>query len=171
MQLVYKYRVPLQAGRYLCFPDDNVGLAVSMKHTIQYRQADGSLGEMEVDLLFPGTARTVVRLMEAWRDAKASTLQQGPTLLQIGLRRGHFYSLNLLLGQAYIGLWHTRLAAPACSTHCCHKKLPFSGPTGCAVSNWAIPDQQLSGSCLVRQWQLNAQATPVTVCYVGNTDI
>jgi hypothetical protein len=83
-------------------PDDSVGLAVSMKHTIQYRQADRSLGEMEVDLLFPGTSRTVVRLMEAWWDAKASTLQQGPTLLQIGLRRGH----------------------------CCHKKLPLSGPTG-----------------------------------------
>jgi hypothetical protein len=69
---------------------------------------------MEVDLLFPGTSRTVVRLMEAWWDAKASTLQQGPTLLQIGLRRGH----------------------------CCHKKLPVSGLTGCAVSNWTISDQK-----------------------------
>jgi hypothetical protein len=103
---VYEYTVPLASGRYLCFPADSVGLAVSMKHTIQYRQEDGSLGEMEVDLLFPGTARTVVRLMEAWWDAKASTMQQGLTLMQFGLSRGH----------------------------CCHKKLPLSGPTGlCCV--------------------------------------
>jgi hypothetical protein len=64
-QLVYEYMVPLQAGRCLCFPADSMGLAVSMKHTIQYRQADRSLGEMEVDLLFPGTSCNVVRLMEA----------------------------------------------------------------------------------------------------------
>jgi hypothetical protein len=50
----------LQAGRYLCFPADNVGLAVSMKHTIQYKQAHNSLGDMGVDLLFPGTPHTVV---------------------------------------------------------------------------------------------------------------
>ena len=72
-QLVYEYSVPLQGGRYLCFPADGVGLAVSMKHTVQYRQADRSLGEMEVDLLFPGTSRTVVRLLEFWWDAKVST--------------------------------------------------------------------------------------------------
>jgi hypothetical protein len=72
-QLVYEYSVPLQGGRYLCFPADSVGIAVSMKRTIQYRQADRSLGEMEVDLLFPGTSRTVVRLMEFWWDAKVST--------------------------------------------------------------------------------------------------
>jgi len=70
LQLVYEYRVLLQAGRYLCFPADSVGLAVSMKHTIQYKQADNSLGNAEVDLLFPGTPRTVVRLMEFWWDAK-----------------------------------------------------------------------------------------------------
>jgi hypothetical protein len=75
---VYKYRVPLQAGRYLRFPADSVGLAVSMKHTIiQYKQADRSLGEMEVDLLLPGTSRSVVHLMEAWWDTKVSILQQG----------------------------------------------------------------------------------------------
>jgi hypothetical protein len=33
--LLYEYRVPLQASRYLCFPADSVELAVSMKHTIQ----------------------------------------------------------------------------------------------------------------------------------------
>jgi hypothetical protein len=59
-QLVHEYRVPLQAGRYLCFLADNVGLAVSMKHTIQYKQAHNSLGDMGVDLLFPGTPHTVV---------------------------------------------------------------------------------------------------------------
>ena len=59
-----------------------------MKHTVQYRQADRSLGEMEVDLLFPGTSRTVVRLMEAWWDAKASTLLQGLNSLQKRLGRG-----------------------------------------------------------------------------------
>ena len=59
-----------------------------MKHTVQYRPADRSLGEMEVDLLFPGTSRTVVRLMEAWWDAKASTLLQGLNSLQKRLGRG-----------------------------------------------------------------------------------
>ena len=59
-----------------------------MKHTVQYRQADGSLGEMEVDLLFPGTARTVVRLMEAWWDAKASTLQTGANFAADWVKKG-----------------------------------------------------------------------------------
>jgi hypothetical protein len=61
---------------------------------------------MAVDLLFPGTSGSVVHLMEAWWDAKASTVQQRLTLMQIGLGRGHCY----------------------------HKRLPLSGPTGlCCV--------------------------------------
>ena len=43
---------------------------------------------MEVDLLFPGTARTVVRLMEAWWDAKASTLQTGANFAADWVKKG-----------------------------------------------------------------------------------
>jgi hypothetical protein len=69
LQLVHEFRVALLIGRRLCFPADSLGLAFSMKHSMQYRDEDGALGTMEVDLVFPGEARSVMRLVQTWWDA------------------------------------------------------------------------------------------------------
>jgi hypothetical protein len=37
---------------------------------VQHRAADGSISERQVDLMFPATERTVLRLMQAWWDRK-----------------------------------------------------------------------------------------------------
>jgi hypothetical protein len=39
---------------------------------VQHRAADGSISERQVDLMFPATERTVLRLMQAWWDRKVS---------------------------------------------------------------------------------------------------
>lgn len=70
VQLVQEFRVALLIGRRLCF--ESLDLAVSMKRTFQYRAADGSLLDVNVDLIFPGEARSIVRLLQAWWDAKVS---------------------------------------------------------------------------------------------------
>ena len=68
----------LLAGRCLVYPADSVGLAASLKRIIQFRSADGSISDMEVDLVFPGTERSVLRLMQSWWDAK---VREQPALL------------------------------------------------------------------------------------------
>ena len=70
LQVVYEYRVALLVGRCLVYPADSVGLAASLRRIIQFRSADGCIADMEVDLVFPGTERSVVRLMQSWWDAK-----------------------------------------------------------------------------------------------------
>lgn len=54
----------------LIYPADIVGLAASLRRLLQVRNADGSIADMEVDPLFPGTERSVVRLINCWWDAK-----------------------------------------------------------------------------------------------------
>jgi hypothetical protein len=73
LQIVNEFRVALLVGRVLCFPVDSVGLTVSLVRMIQYRDAnDGSIAELQVNLLFPATERSVLRLVQAWWDAKVS---------------------------------------------------------------------------------------------------
>lgn len=57
-------------GRKLVFRAGGADVEVCMKKSIQCREASGGLFDLEVDLLFPGEARSVVRLTEAWWDAK-----------------------------------------------------------------------------------------------------
>jgi hypothetical protein len=70
VQLVQEFRVALLIGRRLCF--ESLDLAVSMRRTFQYRGADSGLLDVSVDLIFPGEARSIVRLLQAWWDAKVS---------------------------------------------------------------------------------------------------
>jgi hypothetical protein len=70
MQLVQEFKVALCIGRKLVYRVGSADGEASFRHTIQCREASGSLVDVEVDLLFPGEARSVVRLTEAWWDAK-----------------------------------------------------------------------------------------------------
>lgn len=45
-----------------------------MKHSLQYRE-DGVLNTMEVDLMFPGEARSVLRLIQRWWDAQVQYMR------------------------------------------------------------------------------------------------
>jgi hypothetical protein len=44
--------------------------AARCQHDLQHRAADGSISERQVDLIFPASERTVLRLMQAWWDRK-----------------------------------------------------------------------------------------------------
>lgn len=68
LQLIHEYRVLLLMGRTLVYPQTaaNSSLAIS----IQYRAEEGRVRERQVQLLFPATARTVLRLMQAWWEVK-----------------------------------------------------------------------------------------------------
>jgi hypothetical protein len=70
LQLVHEFRVALLIGRRLCLTAESSSVAISMKHGMQYRDEDGALATMEVDLLFPGEARSVIRLIQTWWDAQ-----------------------------------------------------------------------------------------------------
>jgi hypothetical protein len=48
---------------------------MSMRRLVQYRAADGSIQERQVDLMFPATERTVLRLVQAWWERKVSPFQ------------------------------------------------------------------------------------------------
>jgi len=64
-------RVALQAGRYLCFPADSLGLAVSMKHSIQLqagRQQPGA--PLSLTCCFPGHHAPWCGSWNIWWDAK-----------------------------------------------------------------------------------------------------
>jgi hypothetical protein len=70
---VQEFKVALLIGRRLCF--ESLGLTVRMQRTFQYRAADGGLVDVGVDLMFPGEARSIVRLLQAWWDVKVSFCQ------------------------------------------------------------------------------------------------
>jgi hypothetical protein len=71
LQLVHEFRLLLLLlGRTLCHRQPGVSMTCS--RLVQHRAADGSISERQVDLMFPATERTVLRLMQAWWDRKVS---------------------------------------------------------------------------------------------------
>jgi hypothetical protein len=73
-QLVQEFRVALCIGRKLMFRAGSADVEVSIMRTIQCCETSGSMFDVEVDLLWPGEARSVVRVTEAWWDAKVCML-------------------------------------------------------------------------------------------------
>ena len=72
LQLIHEFRLLLLLGRTLC--NSQSGVNMSMRCLVQYRAADGSIQERQVDLMFPATQRTVLRLVQAWWERKVSPL-------------------------------------------------------------------------------------------------
>jgi hypothetical protein len=70
LQLVHEFRLLLLLGRTLC--QRQPGVSMTCTRLVQHRAADGSISERQVDLMFPATERTVLRLMQAWWDRKVS---------------------------------------------------------------------------------------------------
>jgi hypothetical protein len=78
LQLVHEFRLLLLLGRTLCHRQP--GFSITCTRLVQHRAADGSISERQVDLMFPATERTVLRLMQAWWDRKVGAnrgLQDG----------------------------------------------------------------------------------------------
>ncbi|WIA36341.1 hypothetical protein OEZ86_007661 [Tetradesmus obliquus] len=67
-QLVQEFRLLLLLGRTLCHKQP--GVSMTCTRLVQHRAADGSISERQVDLMFPATERTVLRLMQAWWERK-----------------------------------------------------------------------------------------------------
>jgi hypothetical protein len=57
-------------GRKLMFRTGSSDVEVSIRRTFQCRDTSGSVFDLEVDLLWPGEARSVVRVTQAFWDAK-----------------------------------------------------------------------------------------------------
>jgi hypothetical protein len=72
VQLVQEFKVALCVGRKLMFRAGSADVEVAIRRTFQCRDTSGSLFDMEVDLLWPGKARSVVRLTQAWWEAKVT---------------------------------------------------------------------------------------------------
>lgn len=68
LQLIQEYRVLLLMGRTLVFPQSAV--TSSIRVMIQHRADDGRVRERQVELLFPATSRTILRLMQVWWEVK-----------------------------------------------------------------------------------------------------
>uniref|UniRef100_A0A383VHU2 Uncharacterized protein n=1 Tax=Tetradesmus obliquus TaxID=3088 RepID=A0A383VHU2_TETOB len=69
-QLVHEFRLLLLLGRTLCHKQP--GVSMTCTRLVQHRAADGSISERQVDLMFPTTERTVLRLMQACTQMLAS---------------------------------------------------------------------------------------------------
>jgi hypothetical protein len=80
LQLVHEFRLLLLLGRTLCHRQPGVSMTCTC--LVQHRAADGSINEHQVDLMFPATERTVLRLMQAWWDRKVSAT--GPCRMAAG---------------------------------------------------------------------------------------
>lgn len=72
VQLIHEFRVLLLIGRTLVFPP--AAVSSSMSINIQYKGADGRMRERQVELTFPGTNRTILRLVQAWWEVKVRLL-------------------------------------------------------------------------------------------------
>lgn len=73
MQLVQEFKVALCIGRKLVFGAGSADVQVSMKRTIQCREASGVMFDLEVDLLFPGEARNLLMLCY-WQESLLNAL-------------------------------------------------------------------------------------------------
>lgn len=89
MQLVQEFRVLLLMGRKLVFPVQTAAVVCAdVTMELQVEGASDPTGKRAVSLMFPGNARTVVRLMDAWQEAQviwASVGQLSPSALLIDL--------------------------------------------------------------------------------------
>ncbi len=71
MQLVQEFRVLLLMGRKLVFPVQTAAVVCAdVTMELQVEGASDPTGKRTVSLMFPGNARTVVRLMDAWQEAQ-----------------------------------------------------------------------------------------------------
>jgi hypothetical protein len=69
LQLVHEFRLLLLLGRTLCHKQP--GVSMTCTRLVQHRAADAAIiSERQVDLVFPATERTVLRLMQAWWERK-----------------------------------------------------------------------------------------------------
>jgi hypothetical protein len=75
LQLVQEFRLLLLLGRTLCHKQ--LGVSMTCTRLVQHRAADGSSSERQVDLMFPATERTVLRLMQAWWDRRVGARDAG----------------------------------------------------------------------------------------------
>uniref|UniRef100_A0A383V3Q3 Uncharacterized protein n=1 Tax=Tetradesmus obliquus TaxID=3088 RepID=A0A383V3Q3_TETOB len=66
-QLVQELRLPLWLGRTLALSSEE---QATCKRHIEYKDADGRIQQLQVDLAFPANSRTITRLMEAWWGCK-----------------------------------------------------------------------------------------------------
>jgi hypothetical protein len=60
LQLAHEFRLLLLLGRTLCHRQP--GVSMTCTRLMQHRAADGSISERQVDLMFPATEKTVLRL-------------------------------------------------------------------------------------------------------------
>eukprot|EP00883_Tetradesmus_obliquus_P000521 jgi/Sobl393_1/10546/SZX77775.1 len=115
--------------------------AARCQHDLQHRAADGSISERQVDLIFPASERTVLRLMQAWWDRKGGK----PSKRQAAAARGaaehkamptRFYT-NLLL----LLFWQAQLmvALTQLNTHMLASK-------AAGAPNWFHPGSLTSGA-------------------------
>ncbi|WIA36326.1 hypothetical protein OEZ86_007651 [Tetradesmus obliquus] len=66
-QLVQEMRLPLWLGRTLALSSEQ---QATCKRHIEYKDADGRIQQLQVDLAFSANSRTITRLMEAWWGCK-----------------------------------------------------------------------------------------------------
>ncbi|WIA32697.1 hypothetical protein OEZ86_005884 [Tetradesmus obliquus] len=62
-QFVQELRLALWLGRTLALPSEE---QVSCKRHIEFKDVDGRVQQLQVDLSFPANSRTITRLMDAW---------------------------------------------------------------------------------------------------------
>jgi hypothetical protein len=65
VQLINELVALQKLGRCLCFPM-NAPVTICITQKVQYRTANGAVREQAVSLLFPGTARTIARVVDAY---------------------------------------------------------------------------------------------------------
>ncbi|WIA17990.1 hypothetical protein OEZ85_009478 [Tetradesmus obliquus] len=75
-QLVQQLRLPLWLGRTLALSSEE---QATCKRHIEYKDADGRIQQLQVDLAFPANSRTITRLMEAWWGCKMATTSKSRT--------------------------------------------------------------------------------------------
>ncbi len=68
MQLTQEYRLLLLLARTLSWK--HVNATANIKRTVQFRAEVGSIRDQQVDLVFPATEHTVLRLVQTWWDFK-----------------------------------------------------------------------------------------------------
>jgi hypothetical protein len=146
LQLVHEFRLLLLLGRTLCHRQP--GVSMTCTRLVQYRAAVDSISERQVDLIFPATERTVLRLMQAWWDRKVGlagwlqVVSSAPLgFLQASLccnfKQG---PLGVPASQPCCNCKQGPLGAPASQPGC----MCYQGPLGAPASQ---PCNSKQGSC------------------------
>jgi hypothetical protein len=110
LQLVQEFKLLLIVGRRLVFPaQSSAAVRADMTTQVQFRAADGTTAMRTVSLMFPANCRTIVRLMEAWYDARVSlsTLAGRHFCVHHGGRAAGRATLLQLVGGGLVGSYPT----------------------------------------------------------------